>query len=247
MLRSAFALALVSTLAPLALAQQQPTQPQVKVNVLNVCTPSPAEQKEIASALARVPQEPLFGIDFEVDRGRSVLESPPGFLQSGAHAQASSDSATADWVRIRRDFAVQALFASVQYSFSEDAENMNEVLVFRVREPKDLMELSIEDSASAVTTPAAMLATDTPATHIKLERFGKSSVVLARCPGSPQGPAPDQSAYEPLFHSATTVVARYRRLLGVPEIVPEDLARVKGSAGPKRPAAKSKPPARGKR
>jgi hypothetical protein len=227
---------------------QQPAQPQVKVNVLNVCSPSPEQQKEIASALARVPKEPIFGVDFEVDRGRSVLEAPPGFLQSGEHAQVATDSATADWVRIRREFAVQALFSSVQYSFSQDAENMNEVLVFRVREPKDLMQLSIEDSASAVTAPAAMLATDTPATHIKLERFGKSSVVLARCTATPQGSAPDQSAYEPLFRSATSVVARYRRLLGAPEIVPEDLARIKGTAGHRtQPASKLRKPAHPKR
>ena len=43
-----------------------PTRPQVKVNMLNVCSPSAEEQKEIASALARVPKQPLFGNDFEV-------------------------------------------------------------------------------------------------------------------------------------------------------------------------------------
>jgi hypothetical protein len=242
-LRNALSWLLVPALASLAFSQQ-PAQPRVKVNVLNVCSPSPEEQKEIASALARVPKEPLFGIDFEVDRGRSVMESPPGFLQGSGHAQSSSGSVTADWVRIRREFAVQALFASVQYSFSKDAETMNEVLVFRVREPKDLMELSIEDSASAVTSPASMLAVDTPASHIKLERFGKSSVVLARCSASQEGPAPDQSAYEPLFRSATSVIARYRSLLGAPEIVPDDLARVEGIAIRKeRPASKLRKPA----
>jgi hypothetical protein len=246
-LRNALALLVVPCLASLACGQQ-PVQPRVKVNVLNVCSPSPEEQKEIASALARVPKEPLFGIDFEVDRGRSVLEEPPGFLQGSAQTKSSSGSATADWVRIRREFAVQALFASVQYSFSRDAEMMNEVLVFRVREPKDLMELSIEDNASAVTTPAAMLAVDTPATHIKLERFGKPSVVLARCSASQQGPPPDQSVYEPLFRSATSVIARYRSLLGAPEIVPDELDRVRGVAVHKeRPASKLRKPVHAQR
>jgi hypothetical protein len=219
---------------------QQPSQPQVKVNVLNVCSPSPEEKQEIASALARVPKEPLFSTDFEVDRGRSSLEERPGFLQPGQSTQFSSDLATATWVRIRREFSVQALFSTVQYSFSRDAKNMAETLVFRVRDPKGLMQLSIEDSAASVTTPAAMLATNTPASRIKLERFGKSSVVLARCAASEGGPAPDQSAYEPLFQSATAIVANYRSLLGAKRTVPEELARTEavGATRPK-PSAKS--------
>jgi hypothetical protein len=226
-------------LVPLASAQQ-PAPPQVKVNMLNVCSPSPAEQQEIASALAHVPKQPLFSPDFEVDRGRSTLEERPDFLKVGASAQLSSDSGTADWVRIRREFSVQAVFSTVQYSFSQDPKNMVETLVFRVRDPKDLMQVAIEDSASSVTTPAAMLATNTPAARIKLERFGKSSVVLARCPGAEGTPPPDQSAYEPLFQSATTIVANYRNLLAAQRTVPAELSRVSALEAPKtKSAAKS--------
>src|ERR1700730_15036879 len=226
---------------------QQPSQPQVKVNVLNVCSPSPEEQHEIASALARVPKQPLFGPDFEIDRGRSSLEERPGFLQPGASTQTSSDPDTASWVRIRREFSVQALFSRVQYSFSNDPKNMVETLVFRVRDPKDLMQVSIEDNASAVTTPATMLTTSTPASRIKLERFGKSSVVLARCSASQAGPAPDQSAYEPLFASASAVLTNYRGLLDAKTAVPDELARlgVATESKPKpsaRHAAKKHPP-----
>jgi hypothetical protein len=220
-------------------AAQQPSPPQVKVNVLNVCSPSPGEQQEIASALARVPRQPLFGMDFEIDRGRSSLEVGPGFLQPGSGSQMSSDPGTADWVRIRREFSVQALFSTAQYSFSVDPKNMVETLVFRVREPKDLMQVSIEDSASAVTTPATMLTSSTPASRIKLERFGKSSVVLARCAGSEAGPAPDQSAYEPLFQSASAILSNYRGLLGARTTVPEELARIGGAADGKPKAPKS--------
>lgn len=222
----------------LAAAAQQASQPQVKVNVLNVCSPSPEEQKEIASALARVPREPLFAADFEIDRGRSSLDVGPGFLQPGSGSQMSSDPGVADWVRIRREFSVQALFSTVQYSFSSDPKNMVETLVFRVREPKDLMQVSIEDSASAVTSPTTMLTTSTPANRVKLERFGKSSVVLARCSGSEAGPAPDQSAYEPLFRAASAVLSNYRGLLGARTTVPEELARV-GSGGSKAKAKAS--------
>jgi hypothetical protein len=218
-------------------AAQEPAQPKVKVNVLNVCAPSPEEQQEIASALAHVPKQPLFSPDFEVDRGRTTLDERPDFLKTGESAQFSADSGTADWVRIRREFSVQASFSTVQYSFSHDPKNMVETLVFRVRDPKDLMQVAIEDSASSVTTPASMLATNTPAGRIKLERFGKSSVVLARCPGSEGGPAPDQSVYEPLFQSATATVANYRNLLAARQTVPEELTRVSVVG-----ATKSRPP-----
>src|SRR6202142_512462 len=236
------------SLGPLAMAQQS-SQPQVKVNVLNVCSPSAAEQQEIASALGRVPKQPLFGVDFEIDRGRTSLEVGPGFLQPGSGGQMSSDPGTSNWVRIRREFSVQALFSTVQYSFSVDPKNMVETLVFRVRDPKDLMQVSIEDSASSVTTPATMLATDTPAARIKLERFGKSSVVLARCPGTEGNPPPDQSAYEPLFQSATTIVANYRNLLAARQTVPAELGRIStvGATKPKppsKPAGKKVPPAK---
>src|SRR5271166_5998489 len=194
--------------------------------MLNVCSPSPEEQQEIASALARIPKQPLFSPDFEVDRGRSTLEERPDFLKAGESAQFAADSGTAEWVRIRREFAAEALFLNVQYSFSHDPKNMVETLVFRVRDPKDLMQVAIEDNASSVTTPAAMLSTSTPASRIKLERFGKSSVVLARCPGTEGSPSPDQSAYQPLFQSATAIVTNYRNLLAARNTVPAELARV---------------------
>jgi hypothetical protein len=218
--------------------EPQSAQPQVKVNMLNVCTPSAEEQKEIASALARVPKQPLFGDDFEISHGRSTLSEPPNFLQPGKGAQMSDEVSVASYVRIRREFSVQALFSSVQYSFSNDGQNMIETLVLHVRDPKDLIQVSMEDSASAISSPEAMVAANTPANRIRLERFGKSSIALARCSGTENGPAPDQSAYEPLFRSASEVLANYRRLLAVQRTVPAELAQIPG-AGPKE-AAKPK-------
>ncbi len=204
----------------------QSQQPQVKVHMLNVCTPSAEEQKEIASALSRVPKEPLFGNDFEVSRGRSTLEDLPSFMPVAQRAHVSDEPSVASYVRIRREFSVQALFSSVQYSFSNDGQNMVETLVLHVRDPKDLIQVSIEDSASSVTSPAAMLTANSPASRVRLERFGKSSVALARCSATENGPAPDQTAYEPLFRSASEVLANYRGLLGAKSIVPEELAKV---------------------
>jgi hypothetical protein len=222
-------------------AAQQPSQPQVKVNVLNVCSPSAEEKEAIVSALARIPKQPLFSPDFEIDRGRTSLQERPGFLQPGQSGRDSSESATATWVRIRREFSFQALFSTVQYSFSQDSKTMTETLVFRVRDPKDLMQVSIEDSASAVTSPSTMLSTNTPVSRIKLERFGKSSVVLARCPATEGQTAPDQSAYAPLFQRGSSIVANYRSQLRAARIVPDELARV-DLFSPSKPV--SKPAAR---
>jgi hypothetical protein len=240
-LRKRLTIIISLALAQLATAQQQP-QPQVKLNMLNVCAPSPEDQQQIASALQRIPLTTTFTQDFEIDRGRSLLDQGAADLlklgQLGQNAQMSSDSGTSDWVRIRREFATQGTFATVQYSFSKDPASLVETLVFRVRDPKDLLLVAIEDSAAAVTSAATMLATDTPATRIKLERFGKSSIVLARCPGTETAQPPDQSAFEPLFRNASAIAANYRDLLGVRRAVPEELARIGAMKEKRIPALK---------
>jgi hypothetical protein len=216
-------------------------QPPVKVNVLNVCAPSEEEQKEISSALSRVPKQAMFSHDFEVARGRSSLSEAPGLLQAGQSAQISDEPSVARWVRLRREFSVQAVLSTVQYSFSDDGKNMVETLVLHIRDPKDLVQLSIEDSASSVTSAAAMLGTSSAASRIKLERFGKSSVVLARCAGTEGGAATDQSAYEPLFTSASSILTNYRALLNARQTVPAELTRVASEGKASGKSAGSKP------
>jgi hypothetical protein len=214
-------------------------QPQVKVNVLNVCAPSPEEQQQIASALARIPQKAVFSQDFEIDRGRSIPDESANLLPGTQTQQLPSDTGPADWVRIRREFPASSPFSNVQYSFSRDAKSMVETLVFRVRDPKDVMQVAIEDSASAVTAPASMLATNTPSSRIKLERFGKSSIVLARCSASEAGPAPDQSAYEPLFQSASAIASKYRGFLDVRRTVPAEFAQIAATTGTEKTVTKT--------
>ena len=201
-------------------------QPPVKVNVINVCAPTADEQKELSSALAKVPGKPAFAADFEVARGRSILD--PSTPIPGMQPLPPGAVAAADWVRVRREFPGATLFSNVQYSFSVDSKNMVETLVLRVREPKpnDLMQISIEDSASAVVSATAMLSSSTPVSRVKLERFGKSSVVLARCSGEEGNPATDQTAYEPIFHAASSIMERYRDAVGARKLVPEELARL---------------------
>ncbi len=222
---------------------QQPAansqQPPVKVNLLNVCAPPAEEQKELSAALAKVPGKPVFGTDYEVSRGHSTLDSStpiPGMqpLPPGAVS-------AADWVRVRREFPDAALFSNVQYSFSVDTRNMVETLVLRVRDPKpnDLMEVSVEDSASAVTSATAMLSSSTPVSRVKLERFGKSSVVLARCSGE-EGKPTDQSAYEPIFSAASSIMEHYRDALDARKMVPQELAHLRAGASTKVSAGSKK-------
>jgi hypothetical protein len=248
--RTILSFAISIALWALACAAQQATtaqQPKVKVNMLNVCAPSPDEQQEIASALAKVPRRPSFSPDFEVDRGRSVLDQNANILAASGNSNAAipADAASADFVRVRRDFAGTSPYATVQYAFSRDRAQMVETLVFRVRDPKDLLQVSIEDSASSVTTAAAMLGASTPASRIKLERFGQSSVVLARCPGQSGEPPPNQGAYEPLFSSASSVLSSYRGVLGARKLVPEELLRIdrtgNGTPAPGKNTSKANP------
>jgi hypothetical protein len=212
--------------------------PPVKVNVINVCTPSVDEQKELTSALAKVPAKLTFASDYEVARGHSTLDQSTAI--PGMQPLPPGASSSADWVRVRREFPASAPFTNAQYSFSVDSKNMIETVVLRLREQKDLMQISIEDSASSVASPAAMLSTNTPVSRIKLERFGKPSVALARCSGA-EGPATDQTAYEAIFKAASSIMSRYRDELGVRRMVPQELARLGWGTTAKAGAVKKSP------
>ena len=184
----------------------------MRVNILNVCAPNEAEQKEIAAALGRVPQRPSFGRDYEITRGHTTAE----------------DGSGSEYVRIRREFPQAMPLRAVQFSYSEDSKNALETAVFYAREAKDVLQVALEDQVAAGVSPAALLAADTPVSHIRVERFGKPSLVLARCPNV------DQTAYEPLFRSASQIMAVYRARLNVKQIVPSELGR--GAGGGHRPA-----------
>jgi len=229
-------------MAGLASAQQPPVnsqQPPIKVNVINVCAPPADEQKELSSALAKVPDKPTFSKDYEVARGHSTLD--PSVPIPGMQPLPPGAVSAADWVRVRREFPGTTLFSNVQYSFSVDATNMVETLVLRVRDPKpnDLMEVSVEDSASAVTSATAMLSSSTPVSRVKLERFGKASVALARCSGTEGNPT-DQSAYEPIFRNASSIMEHYRHALDAGKVVPQELAHLRAGTATKVSAGSKK-------
>jgi hypothetical protein len=197
--------------------QAKPASPQVRVNYLNVCTPSDAEKAEILSALDHLPAMPRFGSDFEIARGRST--SPEDAVAAGPGAKMSGPPAVSRWVRIRKEFTDASPYLNVQYSFSVASDTAEEALVFRVREPKDVMQVSLSNSAALLANPAQAVTAQTPVDRIRLERFGRSSLVLARCKNA------DQSAYEPLFQKASEVFNRYREQLGARSIVAQDLPK----------------------
>lgn len=219
------------SLAAAAWAQQEPSpapqqsdKPQVKVNYINVCTPGKEDQEIINGALSVVSAKPKFGDDFEISRGRTTMKDAP-------------DSR---FVRLRRDFAPDSPLMTAQYSMSTDSTNTIETLVLRLRDPKEFHEIAIEDRVSAgAATPATVLSVDTPASRVRIERFGKSSAGLARCQET------DQSAYDPIFRHASEIMAQYRTALGLRTTFRSDLAWLnasqKSAGGPRKAQATKKP------
>ena len=198
---------------PAQLSKDQ--QPEVRVNYLNACKPSADDQQQIRSALAHLPA-PRFSADFEISRGQTTVPDAP----------------MASYVRIRHEFPATVPFITAQYSLSVDPKSVVEDLVFRSRDPKDIIQVQLEDTITGAPDTRTVLIADTPVDRIKLERFGKSSVVLARCENV------DQSAYQPLFTQASEALARYRAALGARRIIPRELAALGVGAG----KTASKPP-----
>jgi len=219
-LKSFVLLILCAASAPAQQQQPKPGDMQVRVNYMNVCSPSDADKQEIVSALERIPTAPRFGPEFEIARGRSTAPDAP----------------IASWVRVRREFPPDVPLINAQYSVSLDAKDIIETAVFRWREPKDVMQVSIEDSVSNVASPATVVSTDTPASRIRIERFGKPSLGLSRCAQA------NQTAYESVFTAASRVMSRYRAALGVRESVPPELSRL--GLGSSQPAKSQKPKAK---
>lgn len=184
--------------------------PPVKVNILNVCTPNAEDQQQLKAALARLPKSPAFTIDYEASHGVSTIE----------------EGKRTRYVRLRRDFKSDSPLETVQYSLSSDPENTIETLVFRGREVRDLLALSIEDKLStSASKPSAVIQNDTPASRVRVERSGKTTLSLARCEGV------DQSQYEPIFAQASAALAEYRRLLRLRTMLAGDISWLSSGSG----------------
>jgi hypothetical protein len=207
-------LAFIFMLALTTVAQQAPKKdatqgkPPVRVNYLNVCAPSEEEQAVLKGALGRIATRPSFDEDFEISRGRTTLKDAP----------------SSKYVRLRRDFPAQSSWMTAQYSMATDANSTVEILVLRPRDPKEFLQVEMEDSvSSAAAPPLTVLATDTPPVRIRIERLTKGAVALSRCEGA------DQSAYEPIFKQMADVMALYRASLGMRTAFRSDIAWLGGT------------------
>ncbi|MFB3815019.1 MAG: hypothetical protein ACE14L_13000 [Terriglobales bacterium] len=191
----------------------QESQPQLRLNIVEVCTPADAERNEIEAALKRIPARPAFSPDFEIARGSTTGER-----------------GLAKWVRIRRELNSPNT-PNVQYMFSTNGTGGDEAIVVHLRaaKPGEPLQIALEQSVTA-GTPSAVAAADTPPNRIRVERYGKASLILARCPNA------DQAKYEPLFRAATERFAAYRAALKVSSTVPAELARISPAAA--KPAKK---------
>ena len=186
-----------------ATPKPQEQNPAVKVNILNVCTPDAEAQRELKTALSRLRKAPTFAPDYEISRGVSTIE----------------EGKSSKYVRLRRDVKGDSPLATIQYSLSADPANTVETLVFRGRDIKELLAVSIEDKLSTdVSKPSAVIQSDTPASRVRVERAGKTTVGLARCQDV------DQAQYESIFAQATAVLADYRRILKLRSVLASDIA-----------------------
>jgi hypothetical protein len=215
MLKSAMAFVFLAVIGSAAQQESQQKTP-VRLNYLNVCGPSAEEQAVLNSALARATAKPAFAEDFEMSRGRTTVK----------------DTGVSRFVRLRREYPSESALLTVQFSLSSDEKNIVELLVLRMRDPKELHEIAIEDRVAAgAASPSAVIGADTPAARIRVERLGKPSVVLARCAGA------DQSAYEPIFKTASEIMARYRAAMGLRTSFRADIAWLIESGKPAPPRA----------
>ena len=229
-----FTFTLVALLTVSAIAQE-PTppaaakasdKPQVRVNYLNVCTPNAADQQELEAVLSRITPKPAFGIDMEIARGRSTLNPSDLVVNTGQPTQQSNS--VSKWVRIRRDFPDSSPLTTAQYSFSVTEKHITETFVVHFRDTKNILQVSISDSVEG-QDPLAVADEVTPADRIRIERFGKQSLVLARCPNV------DQLHLEPIFGHATMLMNAYRAALKTEDTIPAELNRLgSGAVRPKK-------------
>ncbi len=235
-----FKIALIALLTATTFAQEPasaPTakpsdKPQVRVNYLNVCAPAAADQQELETVLSRITPKPVFSADMEISRGRSTLNPSDLVVNTGQPTQLSTS--VSSWVRIRHDFPESGPLTSAQYSFSVTDKHVSETLVVHFRDTKDVLQVSITDSVEA--DDSSQVARElTPADRIRIERFGKPSIVLARCPNN------DQSALEPFFGHATMLMNAYRRAFDTSDTIPAELTRLAHRAATRPKKAASAP------
>jgi len=192
-------------------AQKKDDNPQIRMNVLHVCSPGEAEKQALSAAMAKVPHTVNFNQDFELTRGVATMK----------------DAKPARYLRLRRELTGEGTFANVLYSLSTDNEVTTETLVLKTRDQKELVSVSFDVSVTAASSaPESLLMVDSPPTRIRVERPGKNAVVLARCERG------GQEAYDPLFHQASGLMSQLRSALGLRGVFKNDIAWLNANEKP---------------
>lgn len=222
---------LSGVLAGVAWAQELPSapsasgggQPKIQVNFLNTCRPAQGDLEAMGRALAQVKERPRFAADFEISRGVTTLTEAEARAAGAPEGSAAEPSS---WVRIRKEFPEKAVLTDAQYSLSVEGNSASEALALHLRDSREVLQILISDTVAG--SAAQVVSAATPPDRIRIERFGKASIVLARCGGV------DQSAYEPLFVAAGGILEQYRAAMAVKTVVPAELAHL-----PKRKESKA--------
>jgi hypothetical protein len=215
--------------AELAAAQESPPpaaapQTRIQVNFLNTCRPAPGDLEEMGRALERVKEQPSFAADFEISRGVTTLTE----AEARAAGAPPGSGGPSEYVRIRKELPENAPLTDAQYSLSVEGSSASEILALHLRDSREVLQILISNSVTG--NPAQVVKLDTPPDRIRIERFGKASIVLARCG------AVDQSAYEPLFQAAGNILEKYRTAMAVSSLVPSELAHLPGHKESKAPS-----------
>jgi hypothetical protein len=198
-------------------------QPKIQVNFLNTCRPAQGDLEAMGRALAQVKERPRFAADFEISRGVTTLTEAEA---RAAGAPEGSAAMPSSWVRIHKEFPEKAVLTDAQYSLSVDGDSASEALALHLRDSREVLQILISDTVNG--SVAQVVKAQTPPDRIRIERFGKPSIVLARCGGI------DQSAYEPLFLAAGGILEQYRSAMAVKTVVPAEIAHL-----PKRKESKA--------
>ena len=214
------AFALILSLPAASRGQETPPaagsgKTKMQVNFLNPCHPPAADADEMGRALARLKERPRFASDFEISRGVTTLTDT-----EARAAGVSSGAGPSSWVRIRHEFPEKAPLGDAQYTLSIEGGGAAESLVLHLRDSKDVLQVLISDEVTGSAAQAMQV--DTPPERIRVERFGRPSIVLSRCVGM------EQAVYEPLFQAAGDILEKYRAAMSVKTIVPAELARLPG-------------------
>ena len=225
-------LAILAALPAFSQEAGSEAKPQIQVNFLNSCRPAEAEAEQMRQLLQLLRKRPAFSSDFEISRGVTTMSEADSHAAAAAIQRAAGEQdappaspATAGpgrvssrWVRMQREFGEKAALINVQYSLTLEKGQAGEVLALHLRDTSLAMQLLISNSVTGGA--AEVLGHDTPPERIRMERFGKPSIMLARCPQS------DQTAYEPLFSAAFEILREYRRAMNIAAIVPSELSRL---------------------